>query len=176
MPISRVKKEELVEKYRAAIRKSGAIVFTNYRGTSVKQLNALRARMKDAGGDYIVAKNRLMGIALEQEGRVRPDDLLAGPNGIVFAGEDIAKSITALKDWIKEAKIVEITGGLLENSALDAASAVKLSELPTREQMLATILRTINAPASSLVRVINAPASSLARVINARAEQLKEAA
>lgn len=176
MPITRVKKEELVDKYRAAIRKSGAIVFTNYRGTSVKQLNALRARMKETGGDYFVAKNRLMGIALEQEGRTRPDDLLAGPNGVVFAGEDISKTITALKDWIKDAKIVEITGGLLENSTLDAASAENLSELPTREQLLAKLLGTINAPASSLVRVINAPASSLVRVINARAEQLQDAA
>lgn len=176
MPITREKKEQLVEEYRELIRKSGALVFTNYRGTKVKQINALRGRMKDIGGDYVVTKNTLLGIALEQEGRTRPDALLAGPNGVVFTSEDIAKSVSTLKDWIKEAKVVEITGALLENSALDAAAAEKLSDLPTREQVLAQILGTINAPASSLARIVNAPASSLVRVINAHVEKLQEAA
>lgn len=176
MPITRSKKEELVAVYREAIRKSGALVFTNYRGSSVKQINALRAKIKGTGGDYLVAKNTLLRIALEQEGRTPPLELLKGPNGVVFAGEDVAKSVTALNDWIRDAKIMEVTGGLLENSALDAANAMKLSDLPTKEQVLAKILGTINAPAGSLARVINAPGSALVRVINARAEQLKDAA
>jgi large subunit ribosomal protein L10 len=132
--------------------------------------------MKDLGGDYVVTKNTLLGIALEQEGRARPEELLSGPNGVVFTSEDIAKTVTSLKDWIKEAKVVEITGALLENSALNAEAAVGLSDLPTREQILATILGTINAPASSLVRIVNAPASSLVRVINAHVEKMQEAA
>lgn len=176
MPISREKKEQLVAEYRELIQKSGALVFTNYRGTKVKQINALRGRMKDIGGDYVVTTNKLLGIALEQEGRTRPEELLAGPNAVVFTSEDIAKTVSALKDWIKEAKVVEITGALLENSALDASAAEKLSDLPTKEQVLAQILGTVNAPASSLVRVINAPASSLVRVINAHVEKMQEAA
>ena len=176
MPITRSKKEELVEVYREAIRKSGALIFTNYRGSSVKQINSLRAKIKELGGDYVVTKNSLLGIALEQEGRVPPTDLLKGPNGVVFTSEDIAKSATALNDWIRDAKIMEITGALLENSPLNAESAAKLSDLPTKEQVLAKILGTINAPASSLVRVINAPASSLVRVINAHVEKMQEAA
>lgn len=176
MPISRSKKEELVEVYREAIRKSGALIFTNYRGSSVKQINSLRAKIKEFGGDYLVTKNSLLGIALEQEGRVAPKDLLKGPNGVVFTSEDIAKSATALNDWIRDAKIMEVTGALLENSPLDAANAAKLSDLPTKEQVLAKILGTINAPAGSLVRVINAPASSLVRVINAHVEKMQEAA
>jgi large subunit ribosomal protein L10 len=176
LPITREKKEELVAEYRELIRNSGALVFTNYRGTKVKQINSLRGRMKDIGGDYVVTKNTLLGIALEQEGRARPEELLAGPNGVVFTSDDVAKSVTALKDWIKEAKVVEITGALLENSALNAEAAEKLSELPTREQVLAQILGTVNAPASSLVRIINAPLASLVRVINAHAEKMQEAA
>lgn len=176
MPISREKKTELVAEYRELVRKTPAIVFTNYRGTSVKQINALRARIKETGGDYVVVKNTLLRVALEQEGRVHPDELLAGPNGVVFAGEDIAKSVTVLKDWIKESKIGEVTGAILENSVLNAEAADKLSSLPTKEQLLAQILGTLNAPAGSLVRILNAPLASLVRVINARAEQMQEAA
>ena len=111
-----------------------------------------------------------------KKGAPSPKTLLSGPNGVVFTGEDVAKSVTALKDWIKDAKIVEITGALLENSALDASGAEKLSDLPTRAQVLAQILGTVNAPASSLVRILNAPMASLVRVINAHVEKENSAA
>lgn len=175
MPITREKKEELVREYRDLIRNSGALIFTNYRGTTVKQINSLRAKMKEVGGDYVVTKNTLLSIALGEEGRVQPEELLSGPNGVVFAGEDVAKTASALRDWIKEAKVVEVTGAILETSVLDASSAEKLSDLPTREQVLAQILGTLNAPAGSLVRLLNAPTSSLVRVINAYVEKQQAA-
>ena len=64
---------------------------------------------------------------------------------------------------------------MLESSVLNAQQAESLSDLPTKEQTLAMVLGTINAPASSLVRIINAPAASLARVINAYVEKRQEA-
>ena len=176
MPVTRQKKGELIEEYRELVRNSGALVFTNYRGISVKQINSLRGKMKDSGGDYVVTKNTLLRVALEQEGRITPPELLAGPNAVVFTSEDVAKTVTALKDWIKAAKVVEITGAILESSALDATAAEKLSDLPTKEQVQSSILGTLNAPAGTLVRVLNAPLSSLVRVINAHVEKEQEAA
>lgn len=176
MPLTRDKKAEILEKYRGLVKDAPALVFTNYRGISVKQINSLRAKMKDQGADYAVVKNTLLRIALEEVGRAAPESLLSGPNGVVFVGEDIAKTVTALKTWIKDSKIGEITGALLENSPLDAANAEKLADLPTKEQVLASILGTINAPAGSLVRIINAPLSSLVRVINAHVEKQSEVA
>ena len=70
---------------------------------------------------------------------------------------------------------MEISGALLESSVLNADQAESLSELPTKEQTLAKILGTINAPAGSLVRMINAPGASLARVLNAYVEKRTEA-
>jgi len=175
LAITREKKEELVARYKEQIAKSPAIVFTKYQGTTVAQVQALRAKLHDQGASYMVVKNTLLGIALEQSGRVKPDELLAGANAVAFIGEDIGKSVTALKDWIKEAKVIEISGALLEASVLNAEQAESLSDLPTKEQTLAKLLGTINAPASQLVRMINAPSSSLARVINAYVEKRKEA-
>jgi large subunit ribosomal protein L10 len=176
LAITRKQKADILDGYRELVKNSPALVFTNYRGTSVKQINSLRAAMKEAGADYVVVKNTLLRVALEEQKRVHPESLLSGPNGVVFISEDVAKTVKALKDWIKEAKIGEITGAILENSVLDAAAADKLSDLPTKEQVLAQILGTINAPASSLVRIINAPAASLVRVINAHVEKQREAA
>ena len=175
LAITREKKEELVARYKEQVVKSPAIVFTRYQGASVAQVQALRAKLQEHGTTYMVVKNTLLGIALEQSGRVKPEELLAGANAVAFIGEDIGKSVTALKDWIRDAKIMEISGALLEASILNGEQAQSLSDLPTKEQTLAKILGTINAPASSLVRVISAPSASLVRVINAHVEKQKEA-
>jgi large subunit ribosomal protein L10 len=167
-------KVKLVERYKDHLTESTAVVFTNYKGASVVQVNALRAKLKQTGATYMVVKNGLLGIAFDQAGRSRPDNLLVGPNAVAFMGEDIGKGVTALKDWIRDAKIMEITGAVVEATVLDGKQAESLADLPTKEQTLAAILGTIQAPAATLVRMINAPASSLVRVINAYVEKRQE--
>lgn len=171
MPITRDKKAELIEAYKAALEKSSAVVFTNYQGSTVAQVNALRSKLKETDTAYMVVKNTLLGIAFQQLDRTPPEALLGGPNAVAFIGEDIGRGVTALKDWIRDAKVMTITGAVLEATVLDGKQAEALSELPTKEQTLAMILGTINAPAGSLVRMLNAPQSSLVRVINAYVEK-----
>lgn len=176
MAISREKKEELVARYKELLADGPALVFTNYKGTSVSQVRSLRTKLKDTNSTYVVVKNTLLGIALRESGRVAPDELLQGANAVVFCGEDIGKSVTALKAWIKEAKIVEITGALLESSVVDAKGAETLSDLPTKDQTRAMLLGVLSAPARQLVQIVNAPGSSLVRVVNAHVDQQQEAA
>ncbi len=176
MAINRQKKEELVAEYKELLAKSPALVFTNYQGTNVSQVRSLRAKLKDSNSTYVVVKNTLLGLALRESGRVSPDALLKGANAVMFCGEDIGKSVTALKAWIKEAKALEITGALLENSVIDAKGAEMLSDLPTKDQTRAMLLGVLSAPARQLVQIINAPGSSLARVMNAHVEKQQEAA
>ena len=175
MAITREKKEKLIEQYKENIEKASALVFTNYRGTTVPQIQSLRTKLQETNTNYMVVKNTLLGIALEQMGRTQPDSLLAGPNAVAFLGEDIGKSVQALMNWIKAEKIVEISGALLGTSILNGSDAEALADLPTQEQTLAMILGAINAPASSLARLLNAPGASLARVINAHVEEQQEA-
>lgn len=175
MAITRQKKEELVARYREALEGSSAVVFTNYKGTNVAQLRSLRGKLKEHNTSCIVVKNTLFKIALGETGFAQPDELLNSTNAIIFVSEDIGKSVTALKEWIKDAKILEIRGAILQKSLLTAEQAEALSDLPTKEQTLAMVLGAINAPASTLVRMINAPGASLARVINAYVEKQQEA-
>lgn len=174
MAISRKKKEELLEQYKEHINNASAIVFTNYRGKSVAQLRSLRAKLTDTQTNYVVIKNSIFGIALDQTENNRPEELLAGPNAVAFIGEDIGKGVSALMDWIKAERIGEIQGALLSGTVLDAKNAEALADLPTREEMLSSVLGTINAPASNLVRIIAAPQSSLVRVINAHVEKQQQ--
>lgn len=176
MAISRQKKKSLIEQYKEQIEQSSAIVFTDYRGTTVPQIQSLRTKLQENDTAYLVIKNTLFGVALQEAGRTPPEELLAGPNAVALVGEDIGKGVTALKDWIKAERIVEIKGALLENEVLDAVRAESLSDLPTKEQVLASVLGVLNAPASNLARMLNAPTASLVRVINAHVQQQQEAA
>jgi large subunit ribosomal protein L10 len=175
LAITREKKEELVSRYRDQLSRSSAVVFTNYKGVNVAQLRSLRNKLKEQNTTCMIVKNKLFNIALGEMGLAQPEELLNSTNAIVFVGEDIGKGVKALKDWIKEAKVLEIRGAVLEKSILNAAQAESLSDLPTKEQTLAMVLGAINAPASTLARMINAPSSSLARVINAYVEKQQEA-
>ena len=176
MAISRKKKEQLVAKYKEQIENASAIVFTDYKGTTVPQIQSLRTKLQETGTTYTVVKNNLLGIALNEISDVQPEELLKGPNGIVFLGEDIGRGVKALKDWIKSEPSVEIKGAIIDGAILDADRADALSDLPTREETLALLLSAINAPANTLVRMLNAPPASLVRVINAHVEAEHEVA
>lgn len=171
MAITREKKAELLEVYKHQISNSSALVFTNYRGFSVGQLRSLRVRLGEQQATLMVVKNNILGLALEQSGRVQPDELLVGPNAVAFVGEDIGRGVKALLDWIKAEKVGEVSGALLGNSVLNGSNAEALADLPTKEQVLASVLGAVNAPASALARMLTAPTASLVRVINARVEQ-----
>lgn len=173
MAINRKKKEELVEVYSELAENASAIVFTDYRGATVGQINGLRHQLRQSGTTYMVAKNSLLNLALQKTGAaVETNGLLEGPNAVAFLGDDIGRGMKTLKDWIKDSgsETIEIKGALLEGAVLDANGASALADLPTREEMLAKLLSTIIAPASQLVRTINEPGAGLARVIKARAE------
>jgi large subunit ribosomal protein L10 len=176
LAIKRERKVELLDIYRAEVKKSSALVFTNYRGLSVANLQSLRVKLGETNTGFMVVKNTLLGIALEENGLPNPDSLLSGPNAVAFVGEDIGRSVKSILDWIKAEKIGEVSGALLGNSVLDAKNAELLADLPSKDQVRAMLLGAINAPASSLARIVSAPTASLARVINAHAEQNSEAA
>ena len=171
MAIKRERKVELLDIYRTQVQKSTAMVFTNYRGFSVANIQSLRTKLGETDTGFMVVKNSLLGIALAESGIAKPEALLTGPNAVAFIGEDIGRGVKGLLDWIKAEKIGEITGSLLGDSVLDVKSTEALADLPTKEQVLANVLGAINAPASSLARILAAPTASLVRVINAHVEQ-----
>jgi len=176
LAITREKKEELLEQYKEQLEGASAVVFTDYRGISVSQIQGPRTKLKEAGATYMVVKNSILGLALDQLERERPETLLIGPKAVAFLGEDIGKGVTALKDWMRAEDKGSIEGGILETSILDAAGAAALADLPSKEDTLAMILGAISAPSGQLARTINAPASSLVRVLSAYVDKQQEAA
>jgi len=163
---------EQVAKIKEHLDGCSAMWLVDYRGLTVKQVEDLRHQLREAGAEMKVYKNTLCNIALKDLGLPSMDELLAGPNGFVFAsGEDIAPSAKVIKTFAKASKILEIRGGLVGDQVMDAKQVEAIADLPSREELIAKLLGTLNNPATQIVRVLNEPMASFARTVNAIAEK-----
>lgn len=172
MAITREKKEQFVESYFEQVSKSPAIVLTDYRGTTVQQIQRLRGQMREHNTSVQVVKNSLLAIALQQAGLPAPQEYLVGPTAAVYLPEDVATAAKALFDSIKDLEHIKVRGAILDGQVLDAEGARKLRDLPSKSQVLAQLLGSIQGPASELVRTLEAPASELYRTLQAPMREL----
>ncbi|MGQ9459140.1 MAG: 50S ribosomal protein L10 [Anaerolineae bacterium] len=175
MPLTREQKEERLHEYAGALERAAGVVFTDYRGLQVKDLEGLRRQLREANASYEVIKNTLFRLALERAGKPAPQWLLQGPLGAAFAEDPVAAS-KVLTKFARDTKILQIRGALLGDRFVDAAGVETLSQLPSREELLAQVVGALQAPISGLVNVLAGPLRGLMNVLNARAEQLKGAA
>lgn len=157
-----------------------AIILANYAGLSVADQTSLRAKIAASGGDYVVAKNNLLKIALEEKlGNLPSDvaDVLRGPTAVVFAQTDVVTATKAIVEFAKDKNLPEIKigmmlgqrslGGVGDDKILSIKEIDTLSKLPSREQLLSSLLAQMSAPAEALVRQINAPIQLLAYALEA---------
>lgn len=171
MPLTREKKEQMVAEYVRLFSNSQALVVVDYRGLPMKVINKLRADIRPAGSKFMVVKNTLARIALQQAGLAVPQDLLKGTTAITVCGPDVAATVKALKAVAQDTKVLQIKGAILGRSVLDAAGAEALADLPPREVLLAQVVGAIQAPLSGLVTVLSAPMRGLVTVLKAYADK-----
>ena len=162
---------EQVAEIKEHIEGCSALWLVNFSGLTVKQSQELRRSLKEVGAEMKIYKNRLFKIALGDLELPQMEEFLEGPNGFVFAtGEDIAPSAKAIKTFMKSNQALEIRGGLVGDQVMDADKVMAIADLPSREELIAKLLGTLNNPATKIVRVLNEPVASLARLLNQVAE------
>ena len=171
---SREEKALMIEELRERLRGTDLVIVTDYRGLTVGQMQTLRRELRAAGGQFKVAKNTLLRLAAEREDQAELSPLIDGPTGIAFADGDMVTVAKALTAFAKSADALEVRGALMNGQAISAAEVGALASLPSREEMLAKMLGSMQAPATNLVGVLNGVARSLAYVLQARADQLQQ--
>jgi large subunit ribosomal protein L10 len=171
LAITRAKKEELLQKYVEQLKRSEAVIITEYRGLTVSDLQQLRRKVREANGSFIVVKNTLAARALTEVGLPAPEKMLAGPVGLGFCGNNIPGVAKAVTEFVKGHERLIIKGGVLGNRVIDAEGVKSLAKLPSLEVMRAQLLGLINAPASQLVGVLSGGVRQLVNVVNAYAEK-----
>ena len=152
------------------------MIWADYRGTDVVQIGALRGAVREAGAECVVVKNSLMQLALKQAGLPVDAEIMSGPRLVTFVSDDIGAAAKALASFARvNADVFKIAGGLVGSAVLDAGQAQALTEMPSREVLLARVVGGIQAPISGFVGTLAAVVRGVMNVLNARAEQLEGA-
>lgn len=164
-------KNEKIEYFKKQFEQAKVAIVTDYRGLSVDEITQLRRALQKENSDFTVTKNTLCKIASKGTNFEAIESLMQGPNAIAFGFGDEVSAAKVVAKFIKENKKGEIIGGVMEGNLLNADEAKKLANMPSREELYAKMLGSINSPASGIVYSINGVMSALVRAIDAVAKQ-----
>ena len=176
MAISKERKEEVLTTYADWMKRSQAVILVEYTGVKMKDLDNIRNKIRESGGEFHVVKNTLARRAFADSGIKIPEDLLEKSTAVSFAFTDPASTAKALTDATKGNEFVKVKGGFMSGQMLNASQVKALAEMPPLPVMRAQLLGVLQAPASKLARTIAEPARGLAAVIKAFAEKAPAAA
>jgi large subunit ribosomal protein L10 len=165
------KKEATIEELRGRIAGSKNLFFTNYAGLTVEEITKLRTELRKSGDSYAVVKNSLFSIAAGADVAKSLEAFLAGPTGVVFAGEDPVAPAKALKTFSDSTKPLEVKAAWIDGKVVDAAQVNALAALPPKIELLGRLVGSLKSPLFGLVYVLSGNQSGLVRVLNAIREQ-----
>ena len=172
--MDRAQKEKVVEELGQIFESSGVVVVAHYAGLTVAEMQDLRAQMRDQGGSVRVAKNRLAKIALEGKPSASIGEYLTGMAVLAYS-EDPTAAARVMDKFAKDNKKLVILGGAMGETPLDAAGVKAVADMPSREELIASIVGAIGAPASNIAGAIGAPASNVASILSTIEERAEAA-
>ncbi len=172
--MARPEKVAVVERVREDLSGSPATLFTEYRGLSVSGLAELRGQLRDAGARYVVVKNTLARIAAREAGLEGLDDLLTGPTALAVCEHDPVGPAKAMRRFARQHPELVLKGGILEGRVVDAATAERLADLESREELLGRLAGLMYLLLAKPATLLQAPATQLARLMSALEEKSRE--
>jgi large subunit ribosomal protein L10 len=165
--VPRPDKVAVVDEVKSGLTGSAATLLTHYRGLTVTELAELRARLREAGAEYRVAKNTLTRRAANDLGLDGLEELLVGPTALVFCQEDPVAPAKALKAFAKDHPDLVIRGGYLDGEVLDEVAAIKLADLASKEELLGQLVGLMYGALANTARLLQAPLEKQARLVQA---------
>jgi len=163
LAITKQRKNELVEEYRRLIEGSRGHVLTSYSGVTVTDLEELRRKLREVGGEFHIVKNSLMKLVLEEAGMSAPENAFEGTTAIGFATDDIPAVAKAIVDLAKEGELLKVKGAIVEGQIFSRAQVERLANLPPLPVVQAQFLGVLQAPGRRVASVV---ASSVRQVVN----------
>jgi large subunit ribosomal protein L10 len=164
--MDRSQKSDAVAALNSTFAESGVVVITRNLGLTVSQSTDLRAKMRDVGASYKVAKNSLAKLALKDTDYEGLGDLLTGPTALATSTDPVAAA-KATVEFAKTNDKLEIVGGAMGKLVLDEAGVKALASMPSLDELRGKLVGLVMAPATKIAQVVNAPAAKLARVFGA---------
>ncbi|WP_337542864.1 50S ribosomal protein L10 [Acidaminococcus timonensis] len=150
----RPEKASKVAELKDLLTASKGVVLVNYCGLTVAEDTELRAKMREASVKYMVAKNTFIRIAAKEAGIEGLDSVLEHNTALAFSAEDPVAPAKILNDFSKDHKALELKAGVLDGKVIAVEEVKALAELPSREELLAKLVGSMQAPISGLVNVL----------------------
>jgi large subunit ribosomal protein L10 len=173
--MARPEKVTEVERLQERLGRATAVILTDFRGLTVAEITQLRGKLREAGVEYRVVKNRLLGIAAKSAGVEDFGTLLEGPTAAAFAAGDPVAAAKILQDFSRMSRKLAIKGSIVSGRVYDESRTRALADLPSRHELLARTVGGIAAPLSRLAGVLAAVPRGLVIAIDQLRKQ-REAA
>lgn len=172
--MKREQKAVLIDQLHDELERSQAVFVTDYMGLNVEKITQLRKSIKDAGGTYRVVKNTLLSRAAKDTPADKLDEFLAGPTAIAVALKDPISIAKVLVNFAKDNEKLELQSGMLGKQFLSVDDIQSLAKMPGREELLAKMLGSVNAPVSNFVGVFAAMLRQLLYALSAIEKQKRQ--
>jgi large subunit ribosomal protein L10 len=170
--MKRTEKHSFVEDFRERMQDSPAIFLTDFSGLDVKSMTVLRDELRKTGAEYLVVKNRLARLALQELDLPDLSAWLTGPTGVVIGHGGPVEAAKAVADFAKgHADRPTFKVGVLENSVLGPSDIERLAKLPPREQLLAMVAGALEAPLAAFAAVLEAKVQEMSGLLTALKEK-----
>ena len=154
------KKAQEVEVVTAKLKESASVVVVDYRGLTVDEVTSLRKQLRDANVEMKVIKNGILRRAAVAAGLEGLDEVFVGPTAVAFSNDDVVAPAKIMNDFAKNAKALEIKGGIVEGNVSSVEEIVALAKLPNREGLLSMLLSVLQAPVRNVAYAVKAVADA----------------
>lgn len=155
-------KQLIIDEIKEKLENAQSAVVIDYMGITVEEADKMRKKLREANVDYTVYKNTLMKRAIAGTEFEPLSDVLEGPSAIAISTEDATAPARVLNGIIKDIKKMEFKAGVVEGTFYDKAGIEVIAEIPSREELIAKFMGSIQSPVSKLVRTFAAIADEKA--------------
>lgn len=152
------KKETLVQAAAEKFESAASVVIVDYRGLTVEEVTNLRKQLRDAGVEMKVIKNSILSRAAKKVGLDGLDEVFTGPTAVAFSNDDVVAPAKIIDEFAKDAKALEIKGGVIEGKVSSVEQITALAKLPNREGLLSMLLSVLQAPVRNMAYAVKAVA------------------
>lgn len=168
-------KKELVTNLSKRLNDAEISILINYKGLDVTTITELRAKLREANVQMEVVKNTLLNLAAKDTDTALMSELFKGPTAIITSADDPVAPAKILTDFAKNNEKLEIKAAALSGKLLSLSEIEQLAKMPSKEELLAKLVYTLNAVPTSLVNVLSGVPRAFVNVLNAVKDQ-KDAA
>lgn len=170
MAINKKRKQQLVDEYVTMLEQAKGVVITEYRGMTVQQLDALRAKLRENDAGFTVTKNTLLKLALDKVGMAIPEDMLKGPVALAVGYKEMPATVKAILEYAEGNEIIVVKGGILGESVVAEAELEAISKLPSLDELRAQLAGMVTMPVAQLLSLLEEPQRQLVAVVKAGSE------